>query len=287
MQQQENLRFLAHFNRHLIIKSGSVLEKSNSNINNIDIVDQCVNELYEIRWKYSSICTRCIQIPLGSKDDLLLYSDVCYILKHSRKMKTFVYLWYGSNCRLSDIDNARQLAAIIAKGINIVEVQEHVENKNFWKDISASGANIRICIDPNRDYNYSARLFKCSNDKGYFSVSEKWADFSQDDLDDDDVMLLDTGNTIYIWIGQNASEMEIKLALKAAQTYYRHLQTAHRIRNKQNDSIIKFTAKNRECEEFTRCFHGWIKAKNLDQQKNHYYNTQRQLSTRQQSNANR
>jgi hypothetical protein len=38
----------------------------------------------------------------------------------------------------------------------------------------------------------------------------------QDELAEDDVMLLDNGNTVYIWLGPNASEVEVKLAYKAA-----------------------------------------------------------------------
>lgn len=61
------------------------------------------------------------------------------------------------------------------------------------------------------------RLFRCSNDKGYFAVSEKCIDFCQDDLADDDIMILDEGEDVFIWVGSKCSEVEIKLALKSAQ----------------------------------------------------------------------
>ena len=60
------------------------------------------------------------------------------------------------------------------------------------------------------------RLFRCSNEKGegfsyiffplkiitpysagYFTVSEKCSDFCQDDLADDDIMILDTGEQVH------------------------------------------------------------------------------------------
>ena len=34
---------------------------------------------------------------------------------------------------------------------------------------------------------------RCSNERGYFAVSEKCSDFCQDDLSDEDVMILDSG----------------------------------------------------------------------------------------------
>ena len=48
-------------------------------------------------------------------------------------------------------------------------------------------------------------------------MSEKCIDFSQGDLSEDDVMLLDSGQNVFLWFGKNASEMEKKLAVKSAQ----------------------------------------------------------------------
>jgi hypothetical protein len=83
--------------------------------------------------------------------------------------------------------------------------------------------------------NYT-RLFRCSNEKGYFTVAEKCkkphkkisqlnlnkfllkgSDFCQDDLADDDIMLLDNGEQVFLWLGSRCSEVEIKLAYKSAQ----------------------------------------------------------------------
>lgn len=92
------------------------------------------------------------------------------------------------------------------------------------------------------------RLFRCSNEKGYFTVSEKCSDFCQvcsnphilrflhfitsylwqwilnsyvslfqDDLADDDIMILDNGEQVFLWLGARCSEVEIKLAYKSAQ----------------------------------------------------------------------
>lgn len=65
------------------------------------------------------------------------------------------------------------------------------------------------------------RLFRCSNEKGYFTVAEKCSDFCQDDLADDDIMILDNGEQIFLWLGARCSEVEIKLAYKSAQVYWR------------------------------------------------------------------
>lgn len=104
-----------------------------------------------------------------------------------------------------------------------------------------------------------ARLFRCSNEKGYFSVSEKCADFCQDDLADDDVMILDNGEQVFLWVGRKTSDVEIKLAFKSAQVYIQHL------RNKQPDRPRKLllAMKYKEHRKFTKCFHGWGKYKEV------------------------
>ena len=39
----------------------------------------------------------------------------------------------------------------------------------------------------------------------------------QDDLADDDVMILDNGQQVFLWVGKKTSDVEIKLAFKSAQ----------------------------------------------------------------------
>jgi hypothetical protein len=43
------------------------------------------------------------------------------------------------------------------------------------------------------------------------------SDFCQDDLADDDIMLLENGKEVFLWLGSRCSEVEIKLAYKSAQ----------------------------------------------------------------------
>lgn len=39
----------------------------------------------------------------------------------------------------------------------------------------------------------------------------------QDDLDDDDIMIVDNGEVVTLWIGTKSSQVELKLAYKAVQ----------------------------------------------------------------------
>nr|2LLF_A Chain A, Villin-1 [Gallus gallus] len=64
------------------------------------------------------------------------------------------------------------------------------------------------------------RLFECSNKTGRFLATEI-VDFTQDDLDENDVYLLDTWDQIFFWIGKGANESEKEAAAETAQEYLR------------------------------------------------------------------
>ena len=129
-------------------------------------------------------------------------------------------------------------------------IYEGAEPENFfWLAMGGRGEH-----DTEAEYMKHTRLFRCSNDQGYFAITEKLADFCQDDLSNDDVMILDTGSEIFLWFGPNSAEMEKKLALKSAQVYRKHLQDE---RNSQPRKI-KLAKRKQEPHEFRRCFHGWV-----------------------------
>ena len=86
------------------------------------------------------------------------------------------------------------------------------------------------------------RLFQCSNASGRFNVEEVF-DFAQEvslqcmskpqpntwpvlltcpqDLDESDVMILDTYSQVFVWVGREAREDEVKEALKITVEYVR------------------------------------------------------------------
>lgn len=75
----------------------------------------------------------------------------------------------------------------------------------------------------------------------------------QDDLADDDIMILDNGEQVFLWLGAKCSEVEIKLAYKSAQVYIQHL----RVKQPDRPRKLFLTLKNKESRRFTKCFHGW------------------------------
>uniref|UniRef100_A0A3P9Q6B4 FLII actin remodeling protein n=1 Tax=Poecilia reticulata TaxID=8081 RepID=A0A3P9Q6B4_POERE len=223
-QQQENLKFLSHFKRKFIIHKGK--RKQNT--------DSVQPSLYHIRTNGSALCTRTIQIGTDSSN---LNSEFCFILKvpfESTDNQGIVYTWVG---RAADPDEAK--------------LAEDIMNSMFDDTYSKQVKQRNLSVITDLFYGFSPS--RCSNEKGYFSVSEKCSDFCQDDLADDDIMLLDNGKEVYMWVGTQTSQVEIKLSLKACQVYIQHM----RAKDSEHPRKLRLVRKGNEPHCFTRCFHAW------------------------------
>ncbi|CAG5045121.1 unnamed protein product [Parnassius apollo] len=244
-QQQESLKFMAHFRRRFIIRDG----KRNHHPEG----ERPPVELFELRTNGSALCTRLVQIKADASQ---LNSAFCYILNvplegSGDAASAIVYVWIGSR---SDADSARLIELIAEEKFNNpwVSLQVLTEGNEpdnfFW--VALGG---RKPYDTDADYLNYTRLFRCSNEKGYFTVSEKCTDFCQDDLADDDIMILDNGEQVFLWLGAKCSEIEIKLAYKSAQVYIQHMKAMQPARPRK----LFLTLKDKESRRFTKCFHGW------------------------------
>ncbi|XP_059178446.1 protein flightless-1 homolog [Physella acuta] len=252
-QQQENLKFLSHFKRKFIIKLGKRPAARPAGSEKI----KPATEFFQLRANGSPIATRCIQ--LEKPDATWLCPRFCFILMvpfDSDELKGIVYVWVGKKADHKEAKIAEEIAySMYKEDFTIQMINEGEEPENFfWIGIGG-----RKSYEQDYSYMHYARLFRCSNEKGYFTVSEKCADFCQDDLADDDVMILDNGEQVYLWVGKKTSDVEIKLAFKSAQVYIQHL------RNKQPDKPRKLllAMKYKENKKFVMCFHGWGKHKEV------------------------
>ncbi|XP_063624360.1 protein flightless-1 [Cydia splendana] len=244
-QQQESLKFMSHFHRRFIIRDGKRNTPPEGGKQPV--------ELFELRSNGSALCTRLVQVKA---DAAQLNSAFCYILNvplegSDDTSSAIVYAWIGSK---ADADSARLIEHIAEQKFNSpwVSLQVLTEGSEpdnfFW--VALGG---RKEYDTDADFLNYTRLFRCSNEKGYFTVSEKCTDFCQDDLADDDIMILDNGDQVFLWLGAKCSEVEIKLAYKSAQVYIQHMKTLQ----PEHPRKLFLTLKNKESRRFTKCFHGW------------------------------
>ncbi|VDL66510.1 unnamed protein product [Nippostrongylus brasiliensis] len=246
-QQQENHKFLSHFHRKFVIRRGRRGLTRN--------LGGKWPELFQMRANGSSVCTRTIQIDCSAAE---LCSGFCHILRAPFKIqredgeKGIVYVWIGSQSDPHEHEYARRVAEEMInrhdESFPVQVINEGEEPDDFWEYIGQKKK-----YETDSSFFRYTRLFRCTNEKGYFAVSEKTVDFCQDDLDDDDIMILDNGDLVFLWLGTRASEVEVKLAYKAATVYVAHL----RMRQTDRPRTLKLAIKGKESKRFKKCFHAW------------------------------
>ena len=89
----------------------------------------------------------------------------------------------------------------------------------------------------------------CSSD---LSVEEIF-DYAQEDLIEDDIMLLDTYNEIFLWIGQGANDLEKKAALETAINFLKSSDDGRTVES----TPILIVKQGFEPSLFTAHFVGW------------------------------
>ena len=101
-QQQESFKFLSHFKRQMLIRTGKRVPGGNPSASSEDV------EFYHLRSNgWSSLCTRTIQIP---PDPTLLNSCFCYILKVGfSEGSGIVYIWIGAKVRDDEAKLAEEI----------------------------------------------------------------------------------------------------------------------------------------------------------------------------------
>merc|ERR1711992_348683 len=133
-----------------------------------------------------------------------------------------VYVWIGANADPDEAIVAEEIAYNLydRENFSLQILNEGEEPENFFW----AGLVDKKNYEKEADFMSFTRLFRCSNEKGYFTVSEKCSDFCQDDLAHDDIMILDTGDQVFLWMGPRCSEVEVKLSYKSAQVYIQNLR---------------------------------------------------------------
>lgn len=247
-QQQESNKFLSHFKRKFIIHLGKRPSKNQPKKVYLKPT------FYFVRANGSRIATRCIQV---NNDAGVLCSGFCYILTIPEEEKFgTVYVWIGNQATWDEVQLVQEIASEMYNSHDYIisVINEGEEPEEFWKTLGG-----RKPYETDSSFMQYTRLFRCSNDKGYFYVSEKCTDFCQDDLADEDIMILDNGNHVFVWIGSRCSDVEIKLALKSASVYVQNM----RIKQPERPRQLMLTFKGKETRKFTKCFHGWMKHKSV------------------------
>uniref|UniRef100_A0A8B9V011 Villin 1 n=1 Tax=Anas zonorhyncha TaxID=75864 RepID=A0A8B9V011_9AVES len=156
--------------------------------------------------------TKAFEVPVRASS---LNSNDVFVLK----TPNCCYLWYGKGCSGDEREMAKTVADIISKTEKPV-IAEGQEPPEFWVALggkSQYASNKRL---QEENPSLPPRLFECSNKTGKFQATEI-VDFTQDDLDENDVYLLDTFDQVFFWVGKGANASEKEAAAVMAQEYLR------------------------------------------------------------------
>jgi advillin len=168
--------------------------------------------LYHVKGT-QAITTRAVQVEATAAN---LNSGDCFVLVHPGAAGVVVWNGSGSNDpeQALSIAVAEKLAA--RTGASVSRVSEGEEEDSFWESL---GGKVEYPDSiPPPSFPHEARLFHVSTITGTLRVEEV-QNFSQDDLLDDDVMLLDTFNQLFVWIGPGADSTERGQAGEIAERY--------------------------------------------------------------------
>lgn len=187
--------------------------------------------------------TKAFEVPVRASS---LNSNDVFVLK----TPSCCYLWYGKGCSGDEREMGKTVADIISKTEKPV-IAEGQEPPEFWVALGGKSqyANSKRLQEENPSV--SPRLFECSNKTGIFLATEI-VDFTQDDLEESDVYLLDTWDQVFFWIGKGANESEKEAAAVMVQEYLRSHPSGRDL-----DTPIIVVKQGYEPPTFTGWFLAW------------------------------
>lgn len=158
--------------------------------------------------------------------------------------------WVGKGaCEQEKEGCAKVSEALGVSGCSVID--EGDEPDNFWDEL---GGKAEYHTSPQlEDKDTPIRLFECCDSTGNFVVEEVVGDWTQSDLNPDNVMLLDAWSALYVWIGKAASENEQKEAMKTSEDYV-NLDSSER--SADSTPIIRIM-QGQEPASFSGFFQGW------------------------------
>ncbi|KAK8570763.1 hypothetical protein V6N13_103167 [Hibiscus sabdariffa] len=141
-----------------------------------------------------------------------LNSTECFLLQSENA----IFLWQGNQSTNEQKQLASKIAAVLKPGVSVKNSREGKESNSFWlalggkRSYTSEKASFGSARDPH--------LFTFSLKKGKFEVEEVY-NFSQDDLLTEDIMILDTHEEVFVWVGQYVDVLDKESAFELGQKY--------------------------------------------------------------------
>ncbi|KAJ8128987.1 hypothetical protein O1611_g4646 [Lasiodiplodia mahajangana] len=188
--------------------------------------------------KETLMLLRVFKHPLAKRADSIMVYEVeptwqsldendVFVLERNDK----IWVWQGKNCSPMEKAKAAQVVhdMTIAKHID-VEVLSQSESRsrtvvNLLGGEDAEGPFRAARPIAAHESRRPRKLWRLSDASGSleFDVVKEGNEIAKSDLDSNDVFLLDTGSSVWVWQGAGASTTEKAVWIKVAEAYVRHV----------------------------------------------------------------
>jgi len=235
---KEPSHFVRCFHGRMIIHSGGKASGFRNRADS-DSYDKDGTGLFHIRGTDEKN-TRGVQVAEVAAS---LNSGDCFVLQTPE----VCYAWKGKGANDSEFQTAQKVQGILLGGRKEMDINEGEEPDEFWAAIGGKGEypDARVLDEGSRE----PQLFSVSNSTGRLAIDPVF-DFSQEDLAEEDVFILDAFTSIFLWVGNEANETEKKGALEAAAAYVKK-------NGYEADTPVMTVKSGSEPAIFTCYFLGW------------------------------
>ncbi|XP_071061056.1 gelsolin a isoform X1 [Pseudochaenichthys georgianus] len=165
--------------------------------------------LFQVR-SNSAGHTRAVELDVASSN--LNSNDVFVLVTPGGS-----FMWGGVGASDTEKQGAQHLCDIL--GVSASELSEGGESDEFWEALGGKAEYRTSTRLKDKMDAHPPRLFACSNKTGNFIIEEVPGEMTQEDLATDDVMILDSWDQVFVWIGNEAQEEEKTEAMKSAAQY--------------------------------------------------------------------
>nr|CAD7440176.1 unnamed protein product [Timema bartmani] len=205
-QGNEPRHFLRIFKGKMIVFMGGKASGFR-NLKDHDTYDVDGTRLFHIQGT-SADDVRAVQVPEVAAS---LNSDDVFVLETPNA----TYLWLGNGAIDEEKEFGANAVSLVSPDTEATNVTEGEEPEEFWSALGGQGS-YKTARD-NGTPLLGPRLFHCWVSAAGKLRVEEVDDYKQEDLNEDDIMVLDSGDEIYVWVGSLSTPEERQLGFKMAE----------------------------------------------------------------------
>lgn len=217
VQNYESPEFLSLFKIRIEILNGGV----ESGFVKVQKIEDYPMKLFHIA--RNQYVTRINEIPVNH---IHLNNDDCFVLDKVTEIYTFCggkcdsYEKFKAASFVKQIKDERSTVKAKTYEIDALNDLDREENKKFWEYLGGVPEKLSHVHKAKIETSFVPRLLKISDDSGELKMTEITENtIKKSMLDTNDVFLIDTESSLFVWIGKNANNNEKRNCFAHANKY--------------------------------------------------------------------